>query len=69
MDALDAMSQAILYRNQLPDNDPGKMMSDADMLRIIQNGMSRNRAKHRPAINYADPTGDMAVARADRGRR
>ena len=69
MDALDAMSQAIHYRNQLPDDDPGRSMSDNDMLQIIQEGMTENRTKHRPSIDYADPTGDQAAARADRSRR
>lgn len=69
MDALDAMSQAILYRNQLPDGDPGRRMSDSDMLRIIQEGMTETRTRHRPSIDYADPTGDQAVARVDRSRR
>lgn len=30
MDALDAMSQAIHYRNQLPDGDPGRRQSRQD---------------------------------------
>ena len=65
MDILDAMSQAIRYRDQLPPNDLGKMMIDADMLRVIQDGLNQNR----PSINYADPTWDQATARADRSRR
>lgn len=69
MDALDAMSRAITYRDQLPDNDPGRSMSDSDMLQVIQEGMTENRTRHRPSIDYADPTGDQAAARADRSRR
>lgn len=69
MDILDAMSQAIRYRDQLPPNDLGKMMIDADMLRVIQDGLNQNRPKYRPSINYADPTWDQATARADRSRR
>jgi hypothetical protein len=69
MDALDAMSRAITYRDQLPDNDPGRSMTDKDMLGIIEANTHMNRPRHRPTITYADPTGDQAAARADRSRR
>lgn len=69
MDALDALNRGINWRANLPPNHPDKNMSDADMLRIIQTKINTGRAQHRPSINYADPTGDMAVARADRSRR
>ena len=52
MDALDAMSRAITYRDQLPDNDPGRSMTDKDMLQIIQEGMTQNRTKHRSPAQH-----------------
>lgn len=69
MNRLDALLRALEWRDSLPDGDPCKHMSDAAMMDALNARFNQGRAHLKEPIWYADPTGDVATAKADRRRR
>lgn len=69
MNRLDALLRALEWRENLPDGDPCKHMSDAAMMDALNERFNQGRARLKAPIGYSDPTGDIAAAKADRGRR
>lgn len=69
MNRLDALLRALEWRENLPDGDPCKHMSDAAMMDALNARFNQGRARLKAPIGYSDPTGDIAAAKADRGRR
>ncbi|WP_269929127.1 hypothetical protein [Kocuria massiliensis] len=69
IDELEALTLGMEYRANLPEGSPGKKISDKRLMRLIKNEMGRKPPRHKGPITYSDPTGNQAVARADRSRR